>query len=220
MRGVSMRGVALVELLVAISMFTLVMGLCLFAAVSGFRMFGQTNIRYQLQRDTGAIFAWLRRDIESTNLLKTQVLKRTSGDNNRDCLGIVSLGSWQEPIDVTPTGEPNWNRLVVYTATRDPEAGQLVRQVHEPNPGAVPINAAYLSSFLPGILDGSVQVFDQRRLAGGIAEFEVTRSIDNESLHFRLKLSQKAVEAGAGRPRAEVLEVETAIHPRNTIPRI
>ena len=63
MRGVSMRGGALVELLVAISMFTLVMGLCLFAAVSGFRMFGQTNIRYQLQRDTGAIFARLRRDI-------------------------------------------------------------------------------------------------------------------------------------------------------------
>lgn len=220
MRGVKERGLALMELLVAISMFTLVMGLCLFAAVSGFRMFGQTNIRYQLQRDIGAIFAWLRRDIESTNLLKTQVIERTSGDKSRDCLGFVSLASWQEPLDVTATGEPNWNRLIVYTATRDVEAGQLVRQVHEPNPGAIPLDAAYLSSFLPGILDGSIQVFDQRRLAGGIAEFAVTRSIDNESLHFRLKLSQKAVEAGAGRPRAEVLEVETAIHPRNTIPRI
>ena len=220
MRGDNRRGLALIELLVAISIFTLVMGLCLFAAVTGFRMFGQTNIRFQLQRDIGAVFAWLRRDIESTNLLKTRVLNRTSGSESRDCLGIVGMDSWQEPINVAATGEPNWNRLVVYTATRDPEAGQLVRQVHEPNPGAAPLNASYISSFLPGIVDGSIQVFDQRRLAGGIVEFAVTRSIDNESLHFSVKLSQKSVEAGAGRPRAEVLEVQTAIHPRNTMPRI
>lgn len=216
----SKRGLALIELLVAMTMFTVVLGLCLFAAVTGFRMFGQTNIRYRLQRDGNAVFAWLRKDIESTNLLKCKVVERTSGTERRDSLGVVGLDSWQEPINLTSHGEPNWNRLVLYTATRDPGSGQLLRQVHSPSPADVPLTFVDIEFVMPRILDGSESVFDQRRLAGGIVNFAVNRSLIDQSLHFTVKLSQSSVESGAGRPRAEVLELQTAIHPRNTIPKI
>ena len=53
--------------------FSLILGICMFATVSGFRMFEQAGSRHQLQREAAAIFAWLQRELEVTNLVGTNI---------------------------------------------------------------------------------------------------------------------------------------------------
>jgi len=214
------QGLALLELLVAITIFTAILGLCLHTAVTGFRMFGQTNVRQRLQRDTGAVFSWVRRDVEATNLLLSEVVPRSAGLEPRDSVAFVGLTSWEAPLPLTSLGEPQWNQVVAYTATREEPYGQLLRQSLNPAPAHVPLSQPGVSGFQADLLNGTADLKDQRRLAGGIKAFSVARNLTDESFQFTLKVAAETVEAGGGRGREEVLEVQTAIHPRNTSPKV
>ena len=156
------RGTTIAELLVVSLIFSMILGVCMYATVSGFRMFQQAGSRHQLQRETAAIFAWLQRDLEVTNLVRCVTESRTSGIDNRDKLGIVGLGSWQEPIAKDALGHPDWDKVIIYSATRDPEAGQLVRQSVDAPGGA---DSDTVRTFM---VDGAALGADLRRLASGV----------------------------------------------------
>lgn len=209
----------MIELLIAITVFTLVLLVSMYAAVSGFRMFGHTNVRQQLQRDSASVFAWLRQDLESTNLLRCFVRHREVSGNDRDCLGAVGMESWREPILKDVLGHPKWDRVLVYTATRE-DKGHLFRRVLVPDAARVPLSKQDVINLLDGSLKGTYPVHDQRRLASGLKVFKVEHSREAESLFFTMKISQTVLNAGSGQPKAEVLEVQTAIYPRNTFPRL
>ena len=209
------RGTTLAELLVVSLIFSMVLAICMFAAVTGFRMFEQTNARQQLQRDASAVFAWLQRDLEVSNLLLCHTEERTSGADNRDKLGLVGLSSWQEPIAKTALGYPDWNRVIVYSATRDPEAGLLLRQSIEP-PGGI-IGISTVQDFMT---DAVLSNSDMRRLASGVKSFRAARAVSEESIRIDLMLTKVTVQTGTGGERREVFEVQTSVRPRNTFPKI
>jgi hypothetical protein len=207
------RGTTIAELLVVSLIFSLILGVCMYATVSGFRMFEQAGSRHQLQREAAAIFAWLQRDLEVTNLVRCVTESRTSGIDNRDKLGIVGLGSWQEPIAKDALGHPDWDKVIIYSATRDPEAGQLVRQSIDA-PGGV--TADTVRTFM---VDGAALGADLRRLAGGVKIFRTVKAVEEESLLIDLVLVQNTVQTGTAGTRKEVFEVQTSVRPRNTFPK-
>jgi len=207
------RGTTIAELLVVSLIFSLILGICMFATVSGFRMFEQAGSRHQLQREAAAIFAWLQRDLEVTNLVRCVTETRTSGIDNRDKLGIVGLGSWQEPIAKDALGHPAWDKVIIYSATRDPEAGQLVRQSVDAPGGAT---ADTVRTFM---IDGAALGADLRRLAGGVKIFRTVKAVEEESLLIDLVLVQNTVQTGTAGTRKEVFEVQTSVRPRNTFPK-
>lgn len=207
-------GTTIAELLVVSLIFSLVLGICMFATVSGFRMFKQAGARQQLQREASAIFAWLQRDLEVTNLVRCVTESRTSGIDNRDKLGIVGMGSWQEPIDTDALGHPDWDKVIIYSATRDSESGLLVRQAIDTPGGA---NADTVRSFMA---DGAAADADLRRLAGGVKIFRAVKAVEEESFLIDLVLVQDTAQTGTGGTRREVFEVQTSVRPRNTFPKV
>lgn len=210
------RGLGLVEMLVVCFIFVSILGICVAATLTGFRMFGQSNARQQLQRDAGAVFAWLQRDLESSNLLRCVSEERVIDSSHRDRLGLVSLETWQEPIRKDALGRPEWDQVIVYSATRDPGSGQIVRQSIKAPSTLIPVTSSGVSDLMnaPGGGGG-----DLRRLAGGVKSFKVERALPEESMKFTLILSKDTQEIGSGN-RIEVLEVQTSIRPRNTFPQL
>lgn len=212
----SPRGLGLAETLVVCFIFTLISGLCVLASITGFRMFSQTNARQALQRDAGAVFAWLERDIESSNLTFNVVESRMVDTNHRDRLAVGGLGSWTEPIKTDGMGHPAWDRVVVYEATRETEDGQLLRKVTDVAASRLPLTTATVVDIMTNV--GST--FDVRRLAGGVRNFEVIKSVGLESVQVKMILTQRTTEVGSHNARTEVLEVQSSVRPRNTFPRL
>ena len=211
----SKRGVTLAELLIVSLIFAMIVGICMFATVSAFRMFQQTNTRQQLQRDAAAVFAWLQRDLEVSNLLLCQSEERWSGTDERYKLGLVGLSSWQEPVRRDAVGHPDWDRVIVYSSTRDQPTGQLIRQSAEPVGGIVGI--ATIRDFM---VDTTLADSDMRRLASGVKSFKAEWAVSEESIRIDLLLLKETVQTGTGGTRREVFEVQTAIRPRNTFPKV
>ena len=218
----SVAGFQLAELMLSIFIFSIVGGLCFYAAASGFRIFANTNSRQTLQRDARAVFAWLQRDVGLSNLIRCERAERLVGSDRRDVLAVAAMDSWQQPIAADGLGLPAWNRLVVYEAT-DNSRGLLLRQLYTPPAGAIPLQAQTVENMLATLVSGAVGSFnptDQRRLSGSVRHFEVELSEARNTAVFDLILTEDTVQAGSGRARAEVLQVKTTIFPRNTWPRL
>jgi hypothetical protein len=210
------RGTTIAELLVVSLIFSIILGICMFATITAFRMFQQTNARQQLQRDAAAIFAWMQRDLEVSNLNLTVGESRTSGTDDRFRIGMVGMADWEEPILRDSIGHPAWNRVIVYSATRDPDTGLLVRQSVNV-PGGLAVNAGTVSDLMK---DSATQDADLRRLASGVKIFRASPSMANESVQIELVLTQQTSQLGTGGQRREVLEIQTSVRPKNTFPKI
>lgn len=213
------RGFQLAELLISAFIFSIIAGICAYAATTGFRIFANTNGRQSLQRDARAIFAWLQRDVGLSNLLRCDRIARPIGSDRRDVLAVAAMDSWQQPILTDPLGLPRWNRLVVYTATPNAR-GQLLRQLYDPT--TVPLDASDVQSMLDTIVNGPVGGLtptDQRRLTGSLRSFSVELSDARNTAVFDLILTEATAGAVSGR-RNEVLQVQTTIFPHNTWPRL
>ncbi len=211
-------GFQMAELLVASMVFLLLSGLCFYAASAGFRLFAQTTSRQVLQRDARALFAWLQRDAELTNLVLCSVDRQTSVEGYpRTRLGMPTLNSWSEPITVDDNGVPRWDRVVCYTVTEQlGRPGILFRQVKGPQGEPLPLTADGVRAVL-GSFD---QPQDQRRLSGSIRSFEVDISLARDLLVFDVVLEDETVSGGTGQTRSEILEFQTVLRPQNTWPRL
>jgi hypothetical protein len=225
-RARQQHGFQLAELLMSILIFSLVLGVCMYAASAGFRMFAEGSSRQVLQRDARAIFTWLRRDVGLSNLIRCQRVKRLKdgiGPDRRDVLGVAAMDSWQQPLAVDELGLPAWNRLVVYMATPN-QNGLLLRQSYQPSGAySAPLDANEVSAMVGGIANGPVGAFnvkDQRRLSGSVRSFAVELSESRNTAVFDLILTEATVEGGSGRARDEVLQIQTTIFPHNTWPRL
>lgn len=210
-------GFQMVELLISVTIFVLVVGLCFYAASAGFRIFAHTTSRQSLQRDSRAIFTWLQRDVGLSNLIRCHSVQRDNLGDRRDALAVAAMDSWQQPIATDSLGLPRWDQLVVYVATREPQ-GRLLRQ--EFTPTIIPLQPSNVVSMLGSAIGGTLNSEDQRRLSGSVKSFSVELSEARNRAVFDLILTEITVDAGGGRPRVESLQVQTTIFPRNTWPRL
>lgn len=218
-RRLHSTGFALAELLVCITIFALLTGLCLYVAVTGFQIFNQSTARQALQRDTRAIFSWLQRDVGLSNLVRCVVSPHRTGDDSKDALALAGLSNWQQPLATDPLGLPAWNTVVIYQATSQ---GELHRYSFDATSAGltVPLEKADVASGLRQAEGGGLQYHDRRHLTNHVRSFSVTLNEARNTAVFDLVLETSTRGVGAGQPRKEVLQLQTTISPRNTWPRL
>ena len=212
-------GFALSELLVCTVIFSILTGLCFYAAASGFRMFTHGTSRQALQRDTRAIIAWLQRDLGLSNLFRCKTSEHVAGGYRKDSLALVGMSSWQEPIATDALELPAWDRLIVYLVT---PKGALERISFEASALGLPVPLDYASvaSGLSQAEAKSSPPRDRRQLSDSVRTFSVTLDQSRNTAVLDLVLETATVDGGSGKARKEVLQIQTTLTPRNTWPRL
>lgn len=222
MRRPSLRpsgGFSLTELIVCSAIFSLLTALCLHLAVRGFAMFEQSNARQSLQKDARAIFSWLQRDLGLSNLVRCAVLSQTVEGAAHDTLAVVGMASWQQPVVSDALGLPAWDSVIIYRSAPD---GLLFRSYCPASAAglSVPLVRSEVATALQQAVHGSLPYRDRRQLSSSVANFAVRLDEGRNSAHVDLMLRTTAQRVGAGAQRAEVLQLNSMITPRNTWPRL
>lgn len=202
--------------------FSLIMGLCFFAASFAFRLFAQTTSRQSLQRQARAIFSWLGQDLSLTNMVRCAHDAQNFGSDRRDSVAIVGMASWQAPIDVDSLKLPKWNSAIVYRATLD-SPGRFLRQTLTPPHDQIPLQFPTVSTYLAASAGGTTPpgvAVEQRQLADSVQSFSIELNQSLDCAVITLSLTDKTVQATTGNRRTEALEVQTTVYPRNTWPRL
>ena len=217
-RRLSSFGLSLAEMLVCMTIFALLTGLCFYVAVSGFRIFNQASGRQALQRDARATFSWLQRDIGLSNLVRCTVSPHSAGGTSKDTLALAGLSSWQQPVPVDALGLPSWNTVIVYKVNAD---GALSRYGHDASDLglAVPLQAADVRQTLQQAESGSAPFRDRRQLTPSVRSFSVSLDESRNVAVVDLLLQTATVGSGVTHTRQEVLQLQTTITAKNTWPR-
>ncbi|MBI3924713.1 MAG: prepilin-type N-terminal cleavage/methylation domain-containing protein [Armatimonadetes bacterium] len=220
------RGVSLLELLFAVALFAFVLLLVFWSFEYGTRSFHRANSQQGIQGDAIRAAVSMQDEIKRSAVASVQVENRTVGpvdgqNVSRDGICVVGLRSWS--TDYNPEGMPNWNRYIVFYATRDVPAGRLVRVLVDPS--APPGSPGPLSGFGPDLLndtpslnsyDGDAPPFTV--LAENVLAFDAEDRLDG-SVRIELKLKERGTANPTGAVRKDLTyETELLIFPQNTYP--
>ena len=223
------RGLTLLEAVVAASMLLGLVGIAVLAFDYGVRSCALAGARADLQTQAQRVLTALQNDARrTTDDSLTDQARTVTVDGalvHRDGLSLISCVDWSGApgtCNVT-TGQPNFDRYVVYYATT-PADGKLIR--------ALVSGPAPADPFGPPLDGFSLAVYgnDEPELNGGsqlsytvlseqVQEFEVRRLPDRR-LQARLKLSSVGLRGpSGGRKRVDqVYEMVVEVLPANTVP--
>ncbi len=218
-------GQLLLELLLAMGLLGLVVGLVFLSFRSTVRVFGESTLRQSAEQQLNAIRVLLERDTELTNFWLAKVAPRTSTNgSSRDAFSMVAVSDWNNSSRFqSGTFRPAWDRQVVWYATEQ-TPGRLVRQANAPTP--VPpstyLNSPY-SLLSPGVSDSSLEsghaILSTRYLSEDVVHFQVTSKVQNATLRVKLHLQKEGNYRRESMERAENnLEVDWTFCPKNTWP--
>lgn len=216
-------GMSLIELIISLSMLSLLLLLIFATFELGTRLFRDTSVRQSSEMDLRGIKLMLERDINLSNFWQSNVAPREISGNKRDALSLVSLNNWDDPANYDPgTKRPAWNRYIVWYATSEPK-GRLVRQAVDPPTGGSPFNAPYgaLSTNLSDDPLTNEHVVYSRELTDNLREFQAETRFQNGTIRARIRLQA----SGGKRPQSmenteDHLEVTMTFQPKNSWPAI
>jgi hypothetical protein len=212
------------ELLVAISIFLLILGLVVGIFIYGVRMFQHASLRQGLEGDARRIAGKLRRDVVLTDFKTVGAIQRVDGTLRRDALSVAALTDWNQDSNFDPViNLPLWDQFVVIYSTKG-LAGKLIRQVVDV-PG---VPSQGWSSPYPG-LGGNIQddpslnadVVGSGVLSNQVEEFLVTPDISENSVTIRCKLRRTGLQkAGSNDKADETMEFTLLLKTKNSWPDI
>lgn len=222
MRG----GLSLIELLVGLTILSLLSALSFQFFAYGLRSFqrlvAQQGLETQLRRSLVA----LRRDLSLTNghavaRITDRRVSLDGRDFDRHALCFPARSDWRAPGAFEPvTGLPVWDRYLLYQATMA-EAGELMRIQLDP-PGG-PFAAGPLADFTQNptlYLQANPSLIPHlergQALASGLLEFVLTASDSPQDIHLNLKLLERHSGPGGSRMK----EIDVQITALNTYPQI
>ncbi|MBT9587080.1 type II secretion system protein [bacterium] len=230
------RAFTLLEILIVVVILggLIVVVFAVFAVgVSGFKL---GTVRLDLQSELRRIINPLRQDLRNSSFQSTSFVSvnRNVPANppdaqpvtpvHRDGLCFNGLKHVLDDASYDQSGFPKWDCYVVYFASLDEPDGKMVRltlrddDVPPDDVLSIPrtLAAGDLSLTNPELLDGNVRI-----LSNQVMDFEVSTDQGNQLVHLRLRLRGKAGHQDMGRRSiAEVLEINTAVRPANTWPRL
>lgn len=225
------RGYSLIELLVACSLFLVVLAIVFLFFGFGTRAFQTASQRQGVQSDALRVLDGLQSDLKrSAGSSVTRVTRQRLVETQnvqRDAICFAALKDWSNIHDSDNfdllTAQPKWNRYWVYYATNDSDLGQMIRLKVDPSPPPVaPIPLPNVASLLqndPQTVSYNGQRPDFSYLARNVLEFSVTVAGDYEYLII-LRLRELAPpKPGGGTTRLhETYELRMGVHPENTYP--
>lgn len=217
------QGMTLGELLVASSIFLLVLGMVVGIMVMGVRMFHHASLRQGIEGDARRIAARLRQDLATTDFRTVSSVTRTVATDRRDGLAMAALSDWNEPTKFDAIGLPKWDRYKVYYATQE-SPGRLIRQ--EVNPSGMPTDGwvapyANLSLNLQDNPQLNLSVLNSNSLSDIVVRFTAEPDFADNTVTVNCRLRKIGPQKAQTLQRAdENLEFRLLLKARNTWPDI
>ncbi|MCA9793242.1 MAG: prepilin-type N-terminal cleavage/methylation domain-containing protein [Candidatus Eremiobacteraeota bacterium] len=228
------RGFSLLEMMFAVALFALLMIMVFAFFQYATRSFQLASVRQGIQSDglrvMNSLQGDLRRTAESTITLEARPATVTvdGATPRRDAISVAGLYNWNDASNTDNfdpgTGQPRWNRYIVYYATRNEEGGHLYKLVLEPAPppvAPVPLPLTELQDNSKddpslNIFQGGNPAFVQ--LARNVQEFSFENKSGTIVVHLTLRERRGARPNSASGSGVEVFELVTAVRPENTYP--
>lgn len=126
------RGFSLFELVIYAFLLAVILGIVFRMAIFNRRTFEKPAASFRIQQDLMSIQEQLRRDLEETHLSTVKIFP--ADPNSTDPPGISMISPRdivKDEIQTTPSGTPNWQKIIYYYVEKDPdrpETGRLVRR--------------------------------------------------------------------------------------------
>ena len=212
---------SLIELIISLSMLSLLLLLIFATFEMGTRLFRDTSVRQSSEMELRGIKLMLERDINLSNFWHSNINSspREMAGQKRDALSLVSLNNWDDPANYDPVSKrPAWNRYIVWYGTLEPK-GRLVRQAVDPPLGGSPyFNGPYaaLSTNLSDNPLSNQHLVYSRVLTDNLREFQTETRFQNGTIRVRIRLQA----SGSKRPQSmenteDHLEVTMTFQPKN-----
>ncbi len=221
-------GHTILELTVAVFVFTIVVLLVFSIFISGHRLYHQATLRQGLQGDARRFISLLQHDMSLTDFNTVSTVSRIitlhSTPYHRDALAVGSLSDWNNPSNFTPLNLPRWDSYIVYYATTG-ENGLLIRQEIRPTPVPMPdgFKTPYsvLSSNISDTPTANADVFKTSILSRSVLDFKVEPQAPDQAVKITLKLRRRGGKrAGTYKQVDETFEVRVLSKAENTWPRL
>lgn len=219
----------LIELIAAVAVFTMVLGIVFASFIAGSRMFYHATLRQGLQGDARRISSKLRKDMAMTDFNTVGILERSyaspEGPLRRDAICMAALHNWSnvnDPVNFqSGLTLPRWNRYVVIYPTMEEKARLFRTEVIPPAVPAEGFTGPYSEMGLNLNDDPSLNshIEEWGMLSDQIRSFEVSRNLSEYTVTLGCTLR------GEGKKKAhseevveETLEFEVLIKTKNTWP--
>lgn len=177
-------------------------------------------LRQDLQSKARQVLSRLERELVQSSLgtlsvddSPARLVPVDGGNVRRQALCLAALADWNDLTLYDPnTGAPEWNRYVLYHATREPQ-GRLIRTEIEPAAVVAGPWPEFTSFVLP---EGPVAGLSSAVVADEVLEFSIVP--DGKALVCSLKLRRQSGDRlGGQKPRDEVYQLDIEARPRNPL---
>ncbi|MGE0488041.1 MAG: type II secretion system protein J [Vulcanimicrobiota bacterium] len=228
------RGFSLLELMFAVALFSLLMIMVFAFFQYATRSFQLASVRQGIQSDglrvMNSLQSDLRRTAESTITLDPRLATVTVNGTTprRDAISLGGLYNWTDASNTDNfdpgTGQPRWNRYIVYYATRNEEGAHLYKLVLEPAPPPIaPIALPLVDLQDASRDDPSTNVFQGSSpafvlLAKNVQEFSLENKAGTIQVNVTLRERRGARPNSGQGSGEEVFELMTGVRPENTYP--
>lgn len=217
------RGLSLIELLIAMTIFSLLLGSVFLLFGIGTRGFRTVENRQTAQNQLASIRAAFQSDLQVSHFygihLDTSNTFLIDGvEQPRHALSAVAIS---DPSERNQFGVPNWDQWALYRVTYE-EKGQLVRHTVSPEPGqrgpallraadGLPALARAVSVYNPAWSD----VSPPSVLARGLRSLRARLDESERAVELAVTIEQKTDHLNA---RPDVITATFYIKPHNTVP--
>ncbi len=220
----SLPGFTLLELLISMSLLSLLLILIFAAFDLGTRIFQETAVRQSSETQLRNIRVLLERDAKLASFWYSNSISRSTTDGERDALSLAAVSDWDDPTKYdSTTGRPLWDRYIVWYATTG-ETGSLYRQIVAPSfPG--PALATAYGSLGTNLSDlnplANEDVVFSRLLSENVVDFRADLKAQNGTVTTTIRLLSKGGKRALSGVKVEDhLEVTLVFQPKNTWPAI
>lgn len=230
---------SIMELMLACSLFMLLLGVIFLFFRFGTRAFITANQRQGVQADGLRVMDGLQADLKRTAGKSVRFLNNTNSTGrtrtvdtvevHRDVISLISLKDWTNPNDTEnfdlSGAQPRWNRYWIYYATNDNDRGSLIRLKVDPHPAPISPTPLTIGKLLQichdnpnsNLFEGQTPHFSY--LCRNVYDFQVSQQGNNT---FRISLSlqeKRQLRPDGGIVQGmETYQLQMDVRPENTFP--
>ena len=222
----SIRGFTITEAIITVLVFSFFLAVLFVTISHGFRTYSVAVARSDVTTEARRIVLFLENELRSSAYFSVAVEKRSASGDHRDGLCFVSMLDWSRPDSFDSIeARPNWDRYLIYYATTELPAGELVRMALNPASDSVgsfpyPLFTQAPASYMledPLGYTGA-DLANTRVLASKVKSFEVKLIPVSQEVDIGILLRQNGIMSRRGDQTREggTFELHYRVAPQNT----